>query len=135
LKANEAKADRAAQKLGLSAGQRQTLVDYYTAERAHMEEMRAQFRDNADDGTTAREAFRQGREWRANELTRLFGTELGAQIDEADNANRRFGGNGGNGPGGNGQNGGGQRRRGGNAAVGATSGTFTESTPTPPGGG
>jgi hypothetical protein len=129
-------ADRVAAKVPLSEGQKVLLAQFYQDDRAKMDEMRTQMRDNMDaGGTPARDAFRDMREWHTNELTRLFGTELGAQIDEADNGNRRFGPNGNGQNGQNGGNGGGQRRRGGNAAVGATSGTFTESTPTPPGGG
>jgi hypothetical protein len=91
LKQHEAKAERAAQKFNLSAGQRQTLTDYYVAEQAHFEEMRAEFRNGQQNGdqNTAREAFRTGREWRANELTRLFGTDLGAQINEFENEGGR----------------------------------------------
>ncbi len=117
----DAKADRAAQKFALTAGQRTALVDYYTAERAHIEEVRAQFRDGTQDGNpeTMRDAFREGREWRANELTRLFGTDLGAQINEFENDGlrgrqgggggvRRVAGADGQNPGGNGgQNAGG----------------------------
>jgi hypothetical protein len=114
LKALEAKADRATQKLGLNAAQRSTLVDYYANERTHIEEMRAQFRDSAQDGNTARDAFREGREWRANELTRLFGTDLGAQINEFEGEGMR-GRVAGGGPRRNGADG----QNGGNAAGGA----------------
>ncbi|MDZ4774865.1 MAG: hypothetical protein SGI72_17210 [Planctomycetota bacterium] len=87
IKMSEGRADRAAQKLSLTAGQRQALVDYYAAERTHIDEVRAQFRDGKQEtgNETMREAFRDGREWRTNELTRIFGTDLGAQINEFEN--------------------------------------------------
>jgi hypothetical protein len=125
-------AERVATKVPLSEGQKLLLAQFYEDDRAKMDEMRTQMRDTMEaGGTPVRDAFREAREWHTNELTRLFGTELAGQIDEADSGNRRIGPNGGNG-----QNGGGaQRRRGGNATNIPNSGTFTESTPTPPGGG
>jgi hypothetical protein len=104
-----ARADRVATRLNMSEGQKQLLVGYYTSERARMEEVRVQARDIADGGTpgATREAFQAAQEWRTNELTRLFGTELGAQVRDAEGGDRRgvMGGNGGgNRRGGNGGN-------------------------------
>lgn len=128
LQAFEARADRAAEKFTLSAAQRQTLVDYYVAERTHFEEIRAQFRE-AQDGApeSVRDAFREGREWRTNELTKLFGTDLGAQLGEFENESLRRG-----------MAVGGQRRGGGNgggANAGAGGGNGAGATPVRAGGG
>jgi hypothetical protein len=50
--------------------------------------MRMAWRDT--DGTVEpREAFREAQQWRTNELTRLFGTDLGAQIGEAESQRDR----------------------------------------------
>jgi hypothetical protein len=105
-----ARADRVATRLNMSEGQKQLLVTYYASERARMEEVRMQARDVAD-GTpgAAREAFQAAQEWRTTELTRLFGTELGGQIRDAEGGDRRGvmggGGGGGRARGGNGNGG------------------------------
>lgn len=107
-------ATRVAEKLQLSEGQKQQLVDFYGVERQRMQDMRTQMRDGAVAGgpDNPRDAFRELREWHTNELTRLFGTDLGARIDEADGdrgralAGGRRGFNGGGGAGAGGAGGG-----------------------------
>lgn len=103
------RADRVAEKLSLSEGQKNQLADFYTLERQRMEDMRAQMRDGNVPGApdNARDAFRELREWRTNELTRLFGTDLGAQINEADTERGRGALAGGRRGNNNGNNGGG----------------------------
>lgn len=129
----ENRADRVAQKVPMSDGQKRQLVEYYAAERAKFEEARTQMRDGTlEPGMeNPREAFNQMREWRANELTRLFGTELGAQINEADTERMRGGlagggrrgNNGGNNAGANGAvDGGAAPTGGGNGAAGGGQG-------------
>jgi hypothetical protein len=104
-------ADRVATKVPLSDGQKELLAQFYQDDRQKMDEMRTQMRDNVDPGATpARDAFRELREWHTSELTRLFGTELAGQIDEADMGNRRVRAVDGQG-GGNGQGGGGNAAR------------------------
>jgi hypothetical protein len=87
---NLAHAERVATKVNLNPGQKQVLADFYATENQKREEMRTQYRDAFDNGTAAplRDAFRESREWSTNELTRLFGTELGAQIVQADEGGR-----------------------------------------------
>jgi hypothetical protein len=110
--------DRAAQKYNLNEGQKHQLTDFYVAERQKFEDMRTQFRDaGADSGQNPmREGFREIQTWRNAELTRLFGTELGAQIGE--NEGDRFRAAGGGAGARRGQNGqgGGQNGQGGQAA-------------------
>jgi hypothetical protein len=82
-------AERTAAKVPLSDGQKLLLAQFYEDDRAKMDELRSQMRDPADAaGTAPRDAFRELREWHTNELTRLFGTDLGAQIDQADQDRR-----------------------------------------------
>lgn len=103
------KADRAAQKFNLNDAQKRQLTEYYVTERQKFDEMRMQFREGTAPGgpnETARDAFKEARDWRTNELTRLFGTDLGAQINEFETDRGRGGVAGG---------GGGARRQGANA--------------------
>lgn len=82
------KAERVAEKLALNDAQKRQLAEYYVFERQKIEEFRAQYREARADGSAPenpRDAFREAREWRTNELTRLFGTDLGAQINEFEN--------------------------------------------------
>jgi hypothetical protein len=88
LQQDQTRAERVATKLNLSVGQKQILADYYTTERTKREEMRIAMRDS-DGSVEPREAFRAAQEWRTNELGRLFGTDLGAQITEAESQRDR----------------------------------------------
>ncbi|MBL8859179.1 MAG: hypothetical protein JNL28_11775 [Planctomycetes bacterium] len=100
----EAQAERAAAKFNLSAAQQRSLSDFYAQERQRISDVRSQFRDGQQEpgADSVREAFREAKEWRNSELTRLFGTDLGAQISEFETDGFRRGNNG-------------QQRRGGGA--------------------
>jgi hypothetical protein len=99
--------DRVAQKYNLNEGQKHQLTDFYTAERQKFDDMRTQVRDlGADAGQNSmRDGFREIQAWRTAELTRLFGTELGAQIGENEGDRFRAAGGGPGGGGRRGQNG------------------------------
>jgi cell division protein FtsB len=111
-----ARAERTAQRFGLSADQQKSLADVYLLERQKMEDMRTQMRDQGGfggDPAAFRESIKEMRDWRLNELTTRLGSDLAEKINEADF--ERFRGMGGfgrgnRGPGGGnaGQDGGGQ---------------------------
>ena len=104
------RADRIAQRLNMTPGQAQTLADFYVQERAKFDELRSGWQ-NGGDPESMREQMRTAREWRDQELVRLFGTDLGTQLSEQgfEMGGRGFGG----GPGGN-NNGGGNNTGGNN---------------------
>lgn len=105
----EAKAERVANKLNLNSLQKNQLVDLFGQESTKMAALRDQFQGGAgaDGFTNARDSFREIRDWKTGELTKLFGAEIGAQIGEMDGGGRGgfAGGPGGGGGGGNGGNG------------------------------
>ena len=114
------RAERVAQKLNLNAVQQRQLADFYGQERAKMEEVRAQARDSQardssgnGDPTAMRDSFQKLNDWRTQQLVQLFGSDLGAQIQEFDSGrgNRRGGPGGSGGPNGNGGGGGGGANR------------------------
>lgn len=117
LQAALARAERTAKEFGLGHDQEKLLADVYVLERAKIDDLRTQMRDQTGDPAAMRQSFRDLRDWRLNELTTRLGAELAEKINETDaqafrgafgggggGGGRRGGGNGG--PGGNGGNGG-----------------------------
>ena len=96
LQASLARAERTAKQLGLAPDQQKALADVYVLERQKVEELRSQMRDQGGPGgdpEAIRTTFREMRDWRMNELTTRFGSDLADKINEAD-----MGGFRGNGP-------------------------------------
>jgi hypothetical protein len=122
------RADQVAEKVGLNAIQKQQLVSYYELESARMEEFRSQMRDGGgpSDRESMRQTFQDFRTWRETELTKTFGAETAAKIQENDRmGGRGFGGDmGGSSAGGNRNNnrGGGNNRNGGQGGSGQSGG-------------
>jgi hypothetical protein len=113
------RADQVAEKVGLNAVQKQQLVAFYEQESTRMEEFRSQMRDGGGPGDreSMRQTFQDFRTWRETELTKTFGAETAAKIQENDRmGGRGFGGDmggGGNRGGGGGNRGGGGGGQGG----------------------
>jgi hypothetical protein len=89
-------ADRAAQRYGLNEAQERQLADFYLASRTRMDEMRESMRlareSGTFDGEQMRSSMRDARDWATQELVRLFGPDLGAQIAEGEMERFRGGG-------------------------------------------
>ncbi len=81
-----ARAERVARELGLSASQQKSLADVYTLERQKIDELRktAMGGDFADMPLQLREQMAGFRQWRTDELTARFGSELAQKINETD---------------------------------------------------
>jgi hypothetical protein len=78
--------DRAARELGLSAMQQKALADVYTLERQKLAELRATLVTDAysEMPVNVREQFATLRQWRTDELTTRFGSDLAQKISELD---------------------------------------------------
>jgi hypothetical protein len=81
-----ARAERAARELGLSAMQQKALADVYTLERQKLAELRATLVTDAysEMPVNVREQFATLRQWRTDELTTRFGSDLAQKISELD---------------------------------------------------
>lgn len=79
-----AHADRVARALGLSASQQKSLADVYTLERQKMAEMRSSAGggDPAEAPFQFRDQMASLRQWRTDELTARFGSELAQKIND-----------------------------------------------------
>ncbi|MFN0006360.1 MAG: hypothetical protein ACKVXR_00505 [Planctomycetota bacterium] len=87
LQAALARAERTAKKFGLDAEQQKSLADVYILERAKMEDLRTQFRDQGGMGADpeqARTAFTELRDWRLTELSNRLGEDLAQQINKSE---------------------------------------------------
>jgi hypothetical protein len=115
LQAALARAERTAKEFGLGHDQEKSLADVYILERAKIDDLRTQMRDQTGDPAAMRQSFRELRDWRLNELTTRLGADLAQKINDTD-AQAFRGAFGGGGPGGGGGGGGG--RRGGNGGNG-----------------
>lgn len=96
-------AERIANKLNMNSLQKNQLVDLLGQERTKMAALRDQFQGGAgtDGFANARDSFREIRDWKTGELTKLFGADLATQIGEMDGGGRGgfAGGQGGGGTG------------------------------------
>ena len=119
LQAALARAERTAKEFGLGHDQEKSLADVYILERAKIDDLRTQMRDQTGDPAAMRQSFRELRDWRLNELTTRLGADLAQKINDTD-AQAFRGAFGGGGPGGGGGGGGG--RRGGNGGNGTDNG-------------
>ncbi len=81
-----ARAERVARELGLSAMQQKALADVYTLERQKLAELRATLITDAysEMPVNVREQFATLRQWRTDELTTRFGSDLAQKISEQD---------------------------------------------------
>jgi hypothetical protein len=81
-----ARAERVAKEVGLTASQQKSLADVYTLERQKIDELRklAIGGDFAEMPVQIREQIAGLRQWRTEELTARFGSELAQKINEND---------------------------------------------------
>ncbi len=81
-----ARAERVAKEVGLNASQQKSLADVYTLERQKIDELRklAIGGDFAEMPVQVREQMAGFRQWRTDELTARFGSELAQKINELD---------------------------------------------------